>query len=400
VTSGIVVLADDLSGAAESAAAIGIGTVVRLWQPASRGEVRADGPALVIDTGTRVGSPAAARRATTLVMAGLASSSISLLVKIDSLLRGHSTELAALAAGRTTFVCPALPALGRRVIDGQVLVDDRPLGESPAWRHEGRPAPASVAAWLAPLPTHRIGLRELREPRPHHVRPGAVHVCDAETEADVEAIAALAHRTRASLVAGSSLLIAATARRRPYGDGSQVSPSRTRTLPRQARGVLLVVGTASPEARAQADRLRNDPRVVHVPVDELLSGRQFVTVEQALRAGRDVVVGWAEDLRTASDPAVLSHRLARRLAPVITATGADLFLTGGQTARSVLDEIGTQELTVLDEVPPGAVISAAEDGRLVGTRPGSFGGPDALSDVLAALRRHRDAAGDPDPKGA
>src|SRR5699024_12315861 len=58
--------------------------------------------------------------------------------------------------------------------------------------------------------------------------------------------------------------------------------------------------------------------------------------------------------------------------------GRDLFLTGGQTARSVLDALGVTELHPIAQPEIGTVISCTADGRLIVTRPGSFGTTDNL----------------------
>lgn len=54
------------------------------------------------------------------------------------------------------------------------------------------------------------------------------------------------------------------------------------------------------------------------------------------------------------------------------------YLTGGQTARGVLDTLGVGRLDPLAELTPGAVLSRDADGRRYVTRPGSFGDPDSL----------------------
>jgi 4-hydroxythreonine-4-phosphate dehydrogenase len=63
----------------------------------------------------------------------------------------------------------------------------------------------------------------------------------------------------------------------------------------------------------------------------------------------------------------------------------DLVLTGGETARRVLDALGVTRLTPLGQVHHGAVLCRMPDGASVVTRPGSFGGPDSLLSILAAL---------------
>src|SRR5690606_12791158 len=57
---------------------------------------------------------------------------------------------------------------------------------------------------------------------------------------------------------------------------------------------------------------------------------------------------------------------------------AHLVLTGGATARSVLDELKIARLRPLAELAGETMLSRTEDGRSIVTRPGSFGGPEGL----------------------
>jgi 4-hydroxythreonine-4-phosphate dehydrogenase len=63
----------------------------------------------------------------------------------------------------------------------------------------------------------------------------------------------------------------------------------------------------------------------------------------------------------------------------------DLVLTGGETARAVIDAIGLTDLRPIHEVHHGAVVSVASDGRSVATRPGSFGDGDSLVAIAGYL---------------
>lgn len=69
--------------------------------------------------------------------------------------------------------------------------------------------------------------------------------------------------------------------------------------------------------------------------------------------------------------------------------GRDLFLTGGQTARSVLDALGVTELHPIAQPEIGTVISCTADGRLIVTRPGSFGTTDNLLNSLRTIQQLR-----------
>ena len=63
----------------------------------------------------------------------------------------------------------------------------------------------------------------------------------------------------------------------------------------------------------------------------------------------------------------------------------DLVLTGGETARAVVDAMGITTLRPVHEIHHGAVESVTTDGRRVVTRPGSFGTADSLVAIVQYL---------------
>ncbi|WP_344594718.1 four-carbon acid sugar kinase family protein [Streptomyces violaceusniger] len=141
------------------------------------------------------------------------------LKKIDSLLRGNvASEIAALAEGGAGVVlAPALPIAGRVVRSGVVHIGGVPLHEGDAWRAETVPPPASVAQALGGLPTALIPLTTVRASRPTlrtalrtAAAAGRVAICDAETDADLDAIveASLADGPGMRLVGSGGLALA------------------------------------------------------------------------------------------------------------------------------------------------------------------------------------------------
>ncbi|MEV5771068.1 four-carbon acid sugar kinase family protein [Streptomyces antimycoticus] len=141
------------------------------------------------------------------------------LKKIDSLLRGNvAAEIAALAEdGAGVVLAPALPIAGRVVRSGVVHIGGVALHEGDAWRAEALPPPASVAQALGGLPTALIPLTTVRASPPAlraalraAVAAGRVAICDAETDADLDAVveASLAEGPRMRLVGSGGLAVA------------------------------------------------------------------------------------------------------------------------------------------------------------------------------------------------
>src|SRR5580704_9581329 len=125
----IVLLADDLTGACDSAAAfLPTGRAVRVWL-GTAATFPATEPVQAFNTDSRSLSPAKASRIVARIAAALASNPQTLLFKkIDSAARGpFAAEILAahLAFGsRAVLLAPAFPAAGRTVRDGILEIQD------------------------------------------------------------------------------------------------------------------------------------------------------------------------------------------------------------------------------------------------------------------------------------
>lgn len=354
----ILVVADDLSGAAEVAATIGVRTtrnIVLLGVDPSFPPDDAD--VIVVDLDTR-SRPTTAAADTARAVAAFGTSR-QVFVKVDSQLRGQVAE-AVRGAGGFAVVCPALPRLGRVVRGGVVHLDGVPLHETDAWRVEPAAPPRSIAELLAPHRVEVVGRGPGLVERLRAIRAnGAIAVCDAEDDDDLALIAAAGTELGAVLV-GSAGLAAA------LGSG----PSTV--VPGPGPGVLVVVGSAA--ASAQVEHLRAAGAHVVVPPHRPTAAELTV-----LTASTEIV------------PGGVVASLADLAADIARHTTSDLVLTGGETARAVLDRLGVTRLAVHGELAGhhGAVLSTTPDGRRVVTRPGSFGAPGSLTEIAAALRSER-----------
>jgi 4-hydroxythreonine-4-phosphate dehydrogenase len=237
---------------------------------------------------------------------------------------------------------PAFPAQGRIVRDARLLV-------------KGKPSSGDLRALLskAGLPATQVefpspdGLRAA-------LRIGArAFVCDAASDADLDRIAraGLALRPR-PLFVGSAGLARALAR--------TLSRRRAAAVPPRPRWpVVTVVGSASPISRIQVQRL-----------------------DRSRRRGPILQIEWTHE-PTRKDLARVRNlgRIAARV------QRAHYVLTGGETARAVLDARGIRALRLLGEVEPGVPFAMARDGTLVCTKAGAFGGPQTLLRCVARLQR-------------
>lgn len=376
-TTELFVVADDLSGAAETAAALARpGVCARVVLAGGGRPLGVASGLTVVDLDSRTAAPADAARAVRTAI-GFAPPSARIFKKIDSLLRGNlAAEIGALAADRPVVLAAALPVAGRTVRDGVVRLSGVPLHETDAWRIEPRPAPPSVAAALAPLRTTVLGLDagwgDLARNLDAALERAPVVICDAATDADLDALAAAALARPGVALAGSGGFAAAIGRIQHQAvSGSGCSDTRIHSRP---PSVLVVVGSAADIAGRQVERLlAGGARELRLP----LAGAVLEPGVTVLRPAP--LVG--------ADPRAVVAELARAVVELDPGPdGADLVLTGGETARRVLDELGIDQLEPLAQIGHGAVRSRTADGRHVVTRPGSFGGVDSLRDIVAELQ--------------
>ncbi|GAA2264535.1 hypothetical protein GCM10010145_44270 [Streptomyces ruber] len=382
----VMALADDLSGAAEAAALLRLPVLLAL-DPAQAPSA-GDGEAVVVDLDSRHVPGAAAAEAVRTASAGRPDG-VTWYKKSDSLLRGNvGAEAVAYAEGaRAVVTAMALPVAGRVVRGGVVHVDGVPLHESGAWRAEERAAPRSVAEALAPLPTAGVPLDAVRRgPRALAGELAAVAargrhpVCDAETDTDLD------------LIVGAALLLGPEYRLSGSGGLAAALGRRIGTTAPEAdtgatdRPLLVVAGSAEPGIVAQIARLKA-LGAHHLPLaPEELTDAAPVPLPPLTSDGVTVLsIDGSGGIRPGT-----ARRLVAGLARTVAALdGApDLVLTGGETARRVLDATGITSLRPVGEIHHGAVHSRTADGRSVVTRPGSFGGPDSLHRIATALRPH------------
>ncbi|MFE4836277.1 4-hydroxythreonine-4-phosphate dehydrogenase PdxA [Arthrobacter sp. NPDC056691] len=420
----VLIQADDFSGAAEVGqcfAAQGLdtrlllsaaeaGTVAERTDAASRPEI------LVVDTHSRAVAPESAATVSAAVFGSTTADSAGVLFKkIDSLWRGNiGPELAALSAlGHHVVVAGALPQLNRTVAGGRPFADGVRLDRTDLWRAEATAPPAEIAQLLGPGAAVRLAglsavrsggladfLTEALTGAASGATPAAV-IVDGETPADLEAVAdalleldfrAGGRRIVLAGTGGMALLLAAK-----LGSNSarnaQKQKSDGLTSTAGPRPVLAAVGSASAQAAAQLRNLEACGfTALHIAPDELKRPEDFRprlgAAQQLLAAGRPAAVTVSAGVVNPQE----SGRIVRNLAELVAAAAAgpgpaaDLILTGGETAREVLDALGVRSLTPLASVQHGAVVSLSDDGRLVGTKPGSFGDNNALAQLYSVIK--------------
>lgn len=394
-TRSLWLIGDDLSGSTEALAA-----ALRVARPRPAGWVHLHAPASArfaqnsawraLDLDVRQAPPDVARSRYRQALLGTTGVTA---LKVDSLLRGNVAAAFAEVApgpGCPVVFAPALPAQGRRTVAGQVVLDD-PAAAPGALEGARTDAVAAVGR-----PAALISLREVRggglaarvgDLAAH----GVVAVCDAETDADLDLVAAAALAHPAPVLVGAAGVIAAVAR--------HLSPEPAHAddgCPGQRSRVLVVVGTAEPRAGEQIDVLVAQG----LPVTSLSDNDLTERIHSALATGTAVLRA-PRSQQDASRAAQILTRLVDVAARVVHEyPDVSLVLTGGATARAVLDRLGVAALRLCCQVHPGAAHLTTDDGRAVVIRPGSHGAADSLVRIVDHLGGLPDTARPPAPPSA
>ncbi|ULN44893.1 four-carbon acid sugar kinase family protein [Mycolicibacterium goodii] len=380
----LTILADDLSGAAETAAEFldrePLPTLALHPVDADRGGVT------IVDLDSRTLSEAEADRVLRTALDAVPDDRL-VMYKIDSLLRGHvGAAVDALARRGPVLLAAGLPALRRTVRGGVPYVDGVALHQTDLWHWEAASAPQTVAELLRRHACDGLSPRDI----PSAVAAGAVAVCDIASEADLDEAVRIALPTPGIHFVGTSALAAALARTLPPATVDAAAPA----VDHGSRGVLVVVGTAAASAVDQVRALCEQGAAHHeLDAVALLAGHPNSDGLARLLTDHPVVV---VTLRGSSEPGhrrALADRLGRLVAAADRAAASrpDLVLTGGETARAVVDALGIRSLRPVGVVHHGAVVSRTSDGRHVVTRPGSFGDRGSLVDSvihLASAQKH------------
>lgn len=438
----LLIIADDLTGAADCGIpclAAGLETVVVLKddEPIPSADV------VSVDAATRQLSAAQAAEQTTRLARRYSSPQTqALFKKLDSTLRGHVAEeiAAVLSVSRAlhgarslAIVAPAFPQMGRTMVGGRLWVRGVPVETTELWHREALNAFPYLPDRLSEhgLRTTHIDLHTVRSgERLSGALAGAsaehdAVVCDAETDADLRAIVRAGVALQTSIVwAGSAGLAAQLPQTLRIGR----EPSKSVLPPPALRPalwvggakpplngaslasngpLLFVIGSPSQASREQIPALVANREIesVMVSLSTLRQGAHSAVwvdltrrLERAFSTRRDIVLSLDMEGRPGADNQVSAHAdvaaLTSALATLVSPYAArcsGFVLTGGETARSVLDSLGVATLRLVGEVEPGIPLSlatVASGSRCVPvvTKAGAFGSRQSLLSCHDAIR--------------
>lgn len=332
----LVILADDLTGALDSAAPFagrGLHTEVALGQAAIAGIVDDRPDVLSINLNTREIAAGKARAATAAVIA-LLPKRARVFKKIDSRLKGNIVaELDATPFNRA-LVAPAIPEFERIVEGGRIA-------------GFGIETPIAIA--------DRFGSHAAR-----------IHVPNTRTLADMDAVLAQAENDGTDLLIGARGLAEALAGR--MTDKAEPQPA---TIP--SGRIAFVIGSRDPITLAQIEALRSGHSLDYLPAPnghlaDLADTSSDLMLMQATPGTEEI------------DPQQVSEALADGVERNFTDYDGTLLLSGGATAEAVLRRLGLSRLRLHGECLPGLGLGSAE-GRCIIAKSGGFGHPDTLKQI-------------------
>lgn len=395
----VAIVADDLTGALDMAApfaASGLSTQLLLeTQPSAVGN---DTQVLTLTSASREMPRAAAGRAVEAAMhAALVRRPRLLISKIDSALRGDvaGAILTGLQASglRHALIAPAIPAQGRSMRGGEVVVNGIPLRENPLGL-----VPSSLPS--APLPdllrhaAAQLSVHSWRrgEVSPLGTAPGLhAYVADGESEEDMDKLArfAIDHSDKLLVVGASGLGRAIAGQLDVPAAGRAAPVDQVAARPRSR--VLFVIGSRTHASSEQMVRLLGEgAREIAMPFP---AGRDGWSEDAAGMGACDPLVLLRPSMSTAFDAGVsaeIAEALGGAAANLVRRLAIEaLVMSGGDTALAVFRALRVAEARLLGELSPGVAVGTFRLGGeeiVFVTKSGSFGAADTLVDTYQALR--------------
>ncbi len=408
----VIVIADDLSGAADS----GVAFAARGYQTLVIWDISNPPPldVLVLSTESRHIPRDQAVAKVQNIAAQLSTLDDSALIykKIDSTLRGHpAAELSAVMTGfgiSKALVAPAFPAQDRVTVAGIHYVGGLPLDQTSFGeevttaniRHLFLDRHTENVIMPLGLDVVRQGEDAIAKVLQRCASQRVIAIADAETTDDLLTLVKAARAEGIRLYCGSAGLAAALAqtlkRKRPVafpGNSSYngvgvlgvIASRRVNTLRQIAFAKAHGIPVVCPDVK-----WLTDPAASVYPLAKILNGHLST---------RGMVLLTAHEL---PDLPGKSAMICSRLADIVNAVmvishPVGLVLSGGDMAYALSTTLGARAMTLRGEVQPGIpwgyLQGGCAHGCAVVTKAGGFGGAAALVDALRFLRSKEGVSG-------
>ena len=382
----IGVLADDLTSAGDGAGPFrALGISASIFLGTVEGDLRAGVSAVDVNTRSRDAGTAVSE--TVRCIRRIKDADV-LFKTVDSTLRGHvvaEIEAALAESGRTTAViAPAFPAEGRTTQNGVQLLDGVPVSETHFGLDAANPAKESNLKKLFP----QANLIDATTSWNHRVGKEPILIADAHSDADLDLLVGHPDSLAGVLWVGSPGLAAAIAKR--CAASSPVVPVPATT---PSTRVLIVVGSLHPSSREQLDVVLGLTSAAGQRSTPALTGSKADVVERVMKELSANGYSALHDPFVSHSTGEADEWLASTVQELFAADAFDaLILTGGQTARSVLDRLGSRQIDVLSEPEPGITFGILDHPAHLPVliKAGGFGNPRTLIRLKNLLLKLQD----------
>lgn len=406
-----LVIADDLTGATESALAladVGLGNLAWLWKAEGSPP---EGQACSVNLNTRdMPADEACMRLAEFLRRCREPRFKAIFKKVDSTARRHIAAEIDVCLRSPEFdavvVALAAPDDGRNTLNGIHRVGDVPVDQTPFARDLALPT-----AHLPTLLTTGTKRTCLHVPM-STIRKGvdAISAAIAFPEGAEKSIISMDCETRDDLRSIALAIIQSPKRILPIGSAAmfrELIGVATKPVPPQWAGfdkhtvmdehsthpILVVCGSLQPVTRRQIKRLLSKSSAAAVEQIEASECAEVGIPVKAIEQGKIAVISTPEsrddqensESRVASLVASLVKTVLARKRP------SGLLIVGGHTSNAVLNQIGAEGLRILDRLSPVVPVLEVVGGPFCGlpiiTKGGGVGAEDILVDAIAALRK-------------
>ncbi len=363
----VIVIADDLTGAAEMAG-IGLryGLATRLVVDCRT--THPSGAQLVVINADTRGQPERDAVRTVTELVSQLNSNALLFKKIDSVLRGHvAAEIEAVLAATDRFdhvlMIPQNPTRRRVILpDGQYLVEGIPLSQTTFADDPDHPARTSNVVDRLARAKRPVSLRA--DPAQSLARD-AINIATAETFDTIQRW--IGERNARTLLVGAAdaftaLLVAEGFAAPSAGSAPDIRGKR-----------LFLCGSTATPARRALRRFASEKGVEIVGADSL-RGRDRLPIQDV------TVVMSPEPGGVEADPREIEEALGECARRLVSEGRCDwIFAEGGATAGAVCRALGWTSLEVEAELATGVVVLKPDAKVRLVIKPGSYAWPESVT---------------------
>jgi D-threonate/D-erythronate kinase len=389
----VVLIADDLTGAADSSAPFAShGLSTRLLLDIQQ-ETPTTTQVTALSTRSRELEPEPAKAAVDYACRWVDTHELDspyLFKKIDSTLRGHiADELSVFVhhfGVERILVSPAFPSQGRTTLHGKHHVHGIPVSRTTFARNNFTDNLIDRFRNITELPKHHLPIEKLRGSQklaPKFEQPG-MFIPDIQSDADMLRVVYAALESGITHFCGAAGLGRALA-------ASLGGPVNHQPAFEKCVGPMLIV--AGSRNQATLDQVV-EARKAGVPVVSLSSCETDVAreIEFHLSRGQHVIMTSQTPATEEYTPETVRKVLGEVVAGIIHTTRPGmLLLTGGDVAAAVCHQLEVTGVMLFGEIEPGMPVGLLESSQVSGlpimTKAGGFGDRKAFVRILELARR-------------